>query len=62
VPNVLLANTTQIVNSTLNNNEMVKIARSAVDAVLNSAGAECQEYAPPALATAQRTSGLGTHI
>ena len=62
VPNVLLANTTQIVNSTLNNNEMVKIARSAVDAVLNSAGAECQEYAPPALATAQRSSGLSTHI
>jgi hypothetical protein len=62
VRNLLLANTTQIVNSTLNNNEMVKIARSAVDAVLNSAEAECEEYAPPALASAQRTTGLSTHI
>ncbi|HEU5415573.1 MAG TPA: NAD(P)/FAD-dependent oxidoreductase [Candidatus Angelobacter sp.] len=62
VPNLLLANTTQIVNSTLNNNEMVKIARSAVDAVLNSAEAECEEYAPPALASAQRTTGLSTRI
>jgi len=34
VPNLLLANTTQIVNSTLNNNEMVRIAGTAVDAVL----------------------------
>ncbi|HKT52459.1 MAG TPA: FAD-dependent oxidoreductase, partial [Candidatus Angelobacter sp.] len=62
VPNLLLANTTQIVNSTLNNNEMVKIARSAVDAVMSSAEAECEEYAPPALATAPRTTGLSTHI
>ena len=37
IPNVLIANTTQIVNSTLNNNEMVKIARSAVDCVLSGA-------------------------
>src|SRR5215510_1984351 len=35
VPHLLLANTTQIVNSTLNNNEMVRIAGTAVDAVLN---------------------------
>jgi len=34
VPNLLLANTTQIVNSTLNNNEMVRIARSAVELIL----------------------------
>ena len=31
VPGLLVANTTQIVNSTLNNNEMVKISRTAVD-------------------------------
>jgi len=31
---VLVANTTQIINSTLNNNEMVKIAQRAVDLVL----------------------------
>ncbi len=30
VPGLLLANTTQIINSTLNNNEMVKIAKRAV--------------------------------
>jgi len=40
VSNLLLANTTQIVNSTLNNNEMVKIARRAAEMVLQSAGAE----------------------
>jgi protoporphyrinogen oxidase len=62
VPNLLLANTTQIVNSTLNNNEMVKIARSAVDTVLNSATARSEEYAAPALPTAQRATGLSTHI
>jgi len=37
VPNLLLANTTQIINSTLNNNEMVKIARQAVDRILKNA-------------------------
>jgi hypothetical protein len=31
VEHLFLANTTQIVNSTLNNNEMVKIARKAAD-------------------------------
>jgi protoporphyrinogen oxidase len=36
VPNLLLANTTQIVNSTLNNNEMVRIAGQAVDLVLKN--------------------------
>jgi protoporphyrinogen oxidase len=35
IPGVLLANTTQIINSTLNNNEMVKIAGQAVAAVAN---------------------------
>jgi protoporphyrinogen oxidase len=34
LPRVFLANTSQIINSTLNNNEMVKIAREAVDGVL----------------------------
>jgi protoporphyrinogen oxidase len=33
IPRLLVANTTQIVNSTLNNNEMVKIARQAVDQI-----------------------------
>src|SRR5262249_27079241 len=36
VKNLFLANTTQIVNSTLNNNEMVKISRTAVDLVLRT--------------------------
>lgn len=34
VPGLLLANTTQIVNSTLNNNEMVRISGKAIDLVL----------------------------
>lgn len=38
VPNLFLANTTQIVNSTLNNNEMVRIAGEAVKLVLNKTG------------------------
>jgi hypothetical protein len=37
VPGVLLANTTQIVNSTLNNNAMVQIARDAVTQVTRHA-------------------------
>jgi protoporphyrinogen oxidase len=36
---VLVANTTQIINSTLNNNEMVKIARRAIDLVSRQQGA-----------------------
>ncbi len=36
VDNLFLANTTQIVNSTLNNNEMVKIARRVTDLVENT--------------------------
>jgi protoporphyrinogen oxidase len=43
IPGLILANTTQIINSTLNNNEMVKIARRAVDLVFehtqNASGA-----------------------
>jgi protoporphyrinogen oxidase len=43
IPGLILANTTQIINSTLNNNEMVKIARRAVDLVFehtqNTSGA-----------------------
>lgn len=38
VPNLFLANTTQIVNSTLNNNEMVRIAGEAVKLVLKKTG------------------------
>ena len=38
VPDLFLANTTQIVNSTLNNNEMVRIAGKAVEAVLRKKG------------------------
>lgn len=37
VPNLFLANTTQIVNSTLNNNEMVRIAGKAVKLLLAKA-------------------------
>jgi protoporphyrinogen oxidase len=37
VEGLYLANTTQIINSTLNNNAMVKIARQAVDMVLQDA-------------------------
>ena len=50
VPNLLLANTTQIVNSTLNNNEMVKIAGRAVEMVLKRSQeqvAKRQSEAPP---------------
>ena len=36
IPDLWLANTTQIINSTLNNNEMVKIAKQAVDAVIKT--------------------------
>jgi protoporphyrinogen oxidase len=49
IPNLFLANTTQIVNSTLNNNEMVKIARKAVDHVL-SAPSDPTHCAPPIVA------------
>lgn len=45
VPNLLLANTTQIVNSTLNNNEMIRIARTAVDAVLQRKNVSAAEAA-----------------
>jgi protoporphyrinogen oxidase len=49
IENLLLANTTQIVNSTLNNNEMVRIAGEAVKLVLakkyNQAGSPTQEPA-----------------
>ncbi|HEY6349382.1 MAG TPA: NAD(P)/FAD-dependent oxidoreductase [Candidatus Angelobacter sp.] len=37
IPGLLLANTTQIVNSTLNNNEMVRISGKAVELVLQKA-------------------------
>jgi hypothetical protein len=35
---LVVANTTQIVNSTLNNNEMVRIARKAADLILKDVG------------------------
>lgn len=38
VPGLWLANTTQIINSTLNNNEMVKIANRAVQKILGERG------------------------
>jgi protoporphyrinogen oxidase len=39
IPGLLVANTTQIINSTLNNNEMVKIARQAVNLVAQQSDA-----------------------
>jgi Arc/MetJ family transcription regulator len=36
IDGLILANTTQIINSTLNNNAMVKIARQAVEAALRT--------------------------
>jgi protoporphyrinogen oxidase len=42
VPGLILANTTRIINSTLNNNAMVAIARQAVDMVLTSTAQEAQ--------------------
>lgn len=58
VRNVFLANTTQIVNSTLNNNEMVKIARRAAAKVLESAKAQEsseKNYATVATAAERQT-------
>ena len=57
---LLVANTTQIVNSTLNNNEMVKIARKAAAWIAQTAAAErakshTTELAP--IAPAPVTSG-----
>jgi len=43
VPGLLVANTTQIVNSTLNNNEMVKIASRAVQEIQGDCGALAAE-------------------
>ncbi len=49
VPGLVLANSTQIINSTLNNNEMVKIARRAVETVdagvANASGLEQEAVA-----------------
>lgn len=45
VPRLLIANTTQIVNSTLNNNEMVKIASRAVRRIQEDCGAFATEQA-----------------
>jgi protoporphyrinogen oxidase len=52
IPGLLLANTTQIINSTLNNNEMVKIACRAVNRLAGS----------PAVLPPQISAGLGTEI
>jgi hypothetical protein len=45
VPGLLVANTTQIVNSTLNNNEMVKIANRAVQLLEGGCGRLAAEKA-----------------
>jgi len=47
VPGLFLANTTQIINSTLNNNEMVKIAREAVEMLLSEQGLAATESQNP---------------
>jgi protoporphyrinogen oxidase len=41
IEGLILANTTQIINSTLNNNAMVKIARRAVEAALKPSMSKC---------------------
>ena len=43
VDGLILANTTQIINSTLNNNAMVQIARQAVEIVLKPSSNKCVE-------------------
>lgn len=43
VEGLILANTTQIINSTLNNNAMVKIARQAVETALKPSVGRCVE-------------------
>jgi hypothetical protein len=43
VPGLILANTTQIINSTLNNNAMVKIARQAVEMALKPSAGGCAQ-------------------
>jgi hypothetical protein len=47
VEGLILANTTQIINSTLNNNAMVKIARQAVEIVLKPSSSKCVEQNEP---------------
>jgi protoporphyrinogen oxidase len=47
VPGIFLANTTQIINSTLNNNEMVKIARETVEMLLSEQGLAATESQNP---------------
>lgn len=63
VKNLFLANTTQIVNSTLNNNEMVKISRSAVDLVLRACAPEhscaAQDSAAETLQLGGKQGGAG---
>lgn len=43
IDGLILANTTQIINSTLNNNAMVKIARQAVEAMQKPASCKCAD-------------------
>src|SRR6267143_166468 len=47
IPGIFLANTTQIINSTLNNNEMVKIARRIVEMLLSESGPNPPEIRSP---------------
>jgi protoporphyrinogen oxidase len=56
IPGLLLANTTQIINSTLNNNEMVKIARQAVEMVNSAAATAPQGESSADLVEAQAAS------
>jgi len=57
IPGMLLANTTQIVNSTLNNNEMVKIARGAVELLLSESS--LTPAAGPSQLSVERRSASG---
>ena len=58
IPGLILANTTQIVNSTLNNNAMVEIARRAVNMATNESGVEAAEIAHDRLADSIGASRL----
>jgi len=58
IPGLILANTTQIVNSTLNNNAMVEIARRAMNMATNESGVEAAEIAHDRLADSIGASRL----
>jgi len=58
IPGLILANTTQIVNSTLNNNAMVEIARRAVEIAIGTGVADTAAVTPPKCATPVASAGL----